>query len=289
MSLKLIKGTRNRGAAALAGLFLWLLSPPTTARAAEEIVWTGERSIYYSGLQDAAHEFTRLTKIKVTAIPGGCGAASAGVKSGKVDVGGLCCAIKEEELSKFGFKHYPIGIEGLAIVVHPSNPVKSLTQQQVRDILTGKITNWKEVGEKERPIKVVARPHCTDREGNWKQIVPDKKLLAKGRIDVKEDQDVLLAVKDNENSIGFIGLNMVNPRFARAIAVDGIAPSRASLIDGTYPWKIQNSLILASDSSAAAKKFVDFILGDGRKLLHKDLVFLDEVKPAPAKKTGKGR
>ena len=157
----------------------------------------------------------------------------------------------------------------------------------MRDVLTGKITNWKEVGEKERPIRSSPGPIARTGRVTGKQIVPDKKLLAKGRIDVKEDQDALLAVKDNENSIGFIGLTMVNPRFAKAIAVDGIAPSRASLIDGTYPWKPQNSSSLASNSSAAAMKFVDFILGDGRKLLHKDLVFLDEVKVAPAKKTGK--
>ena len=132
----------------------------------------------------------------------------------------------------------------------------------MRDVLTGKITNWKEVGEKERPI-IVARPHCTDREGNWKQIVPDKKLLAKGRIDVKEDQDALLAVKDNENSIGFIGLNMVNPASPRPSPSTDRARGVAHRRDVPVGSRRTPSSWLSN--SSAAKKFVDFHSGRREK------------------------
>ena len=226
MTSKSMKEIAKSGAAALAALFVWLLSSPAPGQAAGEIVWTGERSIYYGGLQDAAHEFTRLTKIKVTAIPGGAGPLPPASSRARSTWAASVAPSRKRSSPSSASSTTPLESR----VLPSSSPEQP---GQVAHSTAGEGRPHRQDHElegsrrKERPIKVVARPHCTDREGNWKQIVPDKKLLAKGRIDVKEDQDVLLAVKDNENSIGFIGLNMVNPRFAKAIAVDGIAPSRA--------------------------------------------------------------
>ena len=86
MTSKSAKRSRT-GAAALAALFVVLSSGAGSGGRGDRL--DGRAFDLLRGLQDAAHEFTRLTKIKVTAIPGGCGAASAGVKQGKVDVGGL--------------------------------------------------------------------------------------------------------------------------------------------------------------------------------------------------------
>ncbi|MBI5042282.1 MAG: substrate-binding domain-containing protein [Nitrospirae bacterium] len=258
----------------------------TIAYAAEnELVWTGERSIYYGGIVGAAEEFTKKTGIKVTTIPGGCSTAAKGVKSGKVDVGGLCCKPKEEEL-KAGYKAYPLAYEALVIIVNNANPITNLTVQQVRDIFSGKIKNWKEVGGQDKPIKVVTRLHCKDREDNWKQILNSPELFTKDRKDVKEDQDVLLAVGNEPNSIAYISLTMVNRKFAKVLSINGITPSRESLIDNTYPWKGTDYMITMGEPTGNKKKFIEFLLTDGRKFFKKDVAFVDEVKPVVAKKKG---
>ncbi len=257
------------------------------AYAAEnELIWAGERSVYYSGIGKAAEEFYKATGIKVTAIPGGCPLGAKGVASGKVDIGGLCCRPKEEEITKLGFKVFPLAYDALAIIANNANPITNLTMQQVRDIFTGKIKNWKEVGGQDRSIKLVTRLHCKDREDNWKQILSAPELFAKEKKNVAEDQEVLLAVNNEKDAFGFILLSMVNRRYVKVLNINGVAPSRESLIDNTYPWRMTDYMITKGEPTGSKKKFIDFLFGEGRKYLSKDIAFVDEVKPVVAKKKG---
>lgn len=253
--------------------------------AENHLIWGGERSIYYSGIGKAADEFYKATGIKVTIIPGGCPLGSKGVASGKLDVGGLCCRPKEEEITKLGLKAFPLAYDALVIIVNNANPIKDLTMQQVRDIFAGKIKNWKEVGGQDRPIKLVTRLHCKDREDNWKQILSTPEQFAKEKKNVAEDQEVLLAVNNDKDAFGFILLSMVNRRYVKVLNMNGITPSRESLIDQTYPWKMTDYMVTKGEPTGNKKKFIDFLFGEGRKHLSKDLAFVDEVKKVkPVKK-----
>ncbi len=260
-------------------LFLTFFIFSAKAYAAEnELIWGGERSIYYSGIGKASDEFYKSTGIKVTIIPGGCPLGSKGVASGKLDVGGLCCRPKEEEITKLGLKAFPLAYDALVIIVNNANPIKDLTMQQVRDIFTGKIKNWKEVGGLDRPIKLVTRLHCKDREDNWKQILSTPEQFAKEKKNVAEDQEVLLAVNNDKDAFGFILLSMVNKRYVKVLNMNGITPSRESLIDQTYPWKMTDYMVTKGEPTGNKKKFIDYLFGEGRKHLSKDLAFVDEVK-----------
>ncbi|MFZ3091152.1 MAG: substrate-binding domain-containing protein [Nitrospirota bacterium] len=261
----------------------FLVIAAKTGFAAEELIWGGERSIYYSGIGKVADEFYKASGIKVTIIPGGCPLGSKGVASGKLDVGGLCCKPKEEEITKLGFKIFPLAYDALVIIVNNANPITNLTMQQVRDIFAGKIKNWKEVGGQDRLIKLVTRLHCKDREDNWKQILSTPELFAKEKKNVAEDQEVLLAVNNEKDAVGFILLSMVNRRYAKVLNINGITPSRESLIDQTYPWKMTDYMVTKGEPTGNKKKFIDFLFGEGRKYLSKDLAFVDEVKPVKKK------
>ena len=261
----------------------FIVAKPAYA-AENELIWGGERSIYYSGIGKASDEFYKATGIKVIIIPGGCPLGSKGVASGKLDVGGLCCRPKEEEITKLGLKAFPLAYDALVIIVNNSNSITNLTMQQVRDIFMGKIKNWKEVGGNDRPIKLVTRLHCKDREDNWKQILSSAELFAKEKKNVAEDQEVLLAVNNDKDAFGFILLSMVNRRYVKVINMDGITPSRESLIDQTYPWKLTDYMVTKGEPTGNKKKFIDYLFGEGRKHLSKDLAFVDEVKAKPVKK-----
>lgn len=241
------------------------------------IIWNGDRTTYYGGLVRAAEEFTKMTGIKVVAIPGDCSSGVKGVLTGKIDVGGLCCFPKDDEMNKLGIKVYQYAWEALTIVVNNANPVTNLTARQVRDIFSGKITNWKEVGGQDRPIKVITRLHCKDRDGHWRQILADAALF-KSSNDVKEDQEVLLEIVKDPDTIGFISMNMVNPKFIKIISINGVRPSKPTLIDGTYPWKMPVSFITKGDPKGTVKQFIDFVSGKGRAYMNKDMVFVEEIK-----------
>lgn len=240
------------------------------------IIWNGERATYYGGLVRAAEEFTKKTGIKVIAIPGGCSSGVKGIETGKISVGGLCCFPKDTELSK-GIKAHQYAWEALAIVVNNANPITNLTAQQVRDIFSGKITNWKDVGGQDKPIKVITRLHCKDRDGHWRQILNDSALF-KSIKDVKEDQEVLLEIGKEQDSIGFISMNMINQKYVKIISINGVKPSKDSLVDGSYPWKMPISFITKGEPKELVKQFIDFISGEGRAYMNKDMAFLDEIK-----------
>jgi len=261
----------------LTGIILLSLMAAPPAYSAEVIIWNGERATYYGGLVRAAEEFTKKTGIKVVAIPGGCFSGVRGVLTGKIDVGGLCCFPKDSEINKSGIKAYQYAWEALVIVINNTNPVSNLTAQQVRDIFSGKITSWKEVGGQNKPIKVITRLHCKDREGHWKQILPDPSLFKSSK-DVKEDQEVLVEIEKNPDAIGFVSRNMVNPMFVKIVRVNGVMPSKSTLIDGTYPWKMPISFITRGEAKGDVKKFIDFISHEGRAYMNKELAFMDEIK-----------
>ncbi|GAB4415331.1 MAG: phosphate ABC transporter substrate-binding protein [Thermodesulfovibrionales bacterium] len=258
-------------------LFFLPLLVATPSYSENVIIWNGERATYYGGFVRAAEEFTKKTGIKVVAIPGGCSSGVKGVLTGKIDVGGLCCFPKDNEVNKMGIKAYQYAWEALVIVVNNANRINNLSSQQIRDIFSGKIINWKEVGGQNKPIRVITRLHCKDREGHWRQILADPALFKSSK-DVKEDQEVLVEIEKNPDAIGFVSRNMVNPKFVKIVSVNGIMPSKSTLIDGTYPWKMPISFITKGEAKGDIKKFIDFISHEGRAYMNKDLAFMDEIK-----------
>ena len=103
---------------------------------------------------------------------------NAGIKAAKQNKPGhetfgfLCCPLSQEEIDKEGLIVYPLAKEPILILTHDDNPVSNLTSQQARDIFSGKIISWKEVGGPNKPIVVVTRLHCKKRPGHWKTILP---------------------------------------------------------------------------------------------------------------------
>ncbi|MBT9536498.1 MAG: substrate-binding domain-containing protein [Nitrospirae bacterium] len=172
------------------------------------------------------------------------------------------------------------------IVINTANPITNLSSQQVKDIFSGKVTNWKEVGGKDNPIKVITRLHCKDREGHWRQILPDTSFFKSSK-DVKEDQDVLLEMGKSPDTIGFISMNMINPKFVKVISINGVKPSKSSLIDRTYPWKMPISFITRGEAKGNVRQFIDFVSHEGKAYMNKDMVFMDEIKGESKKIPGK--
>jgi ABC-type phosphate transport system substrate-binding protein len=152
--------------------------------------------------------------------------------------GFVCCELTDEEVHKKNLEVYPLANEPLLILVNESNPISNLTLQQVRDIFSGKIRNWTEVGGKDKPIVVVVRLHCKNRPGHWKTILPSADKFRKDRLNVKSADDMVKKVTDFSSAIGhtgstwsFSGKDRVKP-----LMIDGYAPTAANLAAGKYPF-----------------------------------------------------
>lgn len=127
-----------------------------------------------------------------------------------------------------------VALDGLPILVHPSNPVKNLTLEQVRDIYLGKITNWKGVGGPDKRIVMVSRDTNSGTYETFQELVMKKQKIAAACEYVGSNGAVRSRVQSTPTAIGYAGLGFVD-RTVKALAINGIYPTQRTVATGKYP------------------------------------------------------
>lgn len=189
---------------------------------------------------------------------------NAGIKNaklngpGKETFGFVCCPLKKEEVEKEKIRVYPLALEPILILVNQTNPVNNLSQQQVRDIFAGKITNWKEVGGHDKPIAVVTRLHCKKRPGHWKTILPSADKFRKLRLNVSSADEMVNRVSDFDGAIGHTGSTWLfeTGNKVKHITVDAKEPTADNLKKELYPFYRQLSAVTDLNPSDDVKAII---------------------------------
>jgi phosphate transport system substrate-binding protein len=201
--------------------------------------------------------YNRTIKLfgKEAMLGAGCG---AGIKKarenrpGHETFGFVCCPLSADEVRKEGLTVHPLAQEALLILVNKSNPITDIPIEKVRAIFRGEVKNWKEVGGDDRPIVVVLRPHCPDRPGHWKSIVPTLAEFRRDRLDVKSEAEVVQRVSDFAEGIGNIGATWIfSPdEKVKVITVSGLAPTAENLRAHRYPFTQELSIVTHGEISS---------------------------------------
>lgn len=195
--------------------------------------------------------------ITVTYDPTGSGTGIESVSTGKCDIGLSSRALKDSET---GLTGTTIALDGIAIIVNADNKVADLTVQQIADIFTGKITNWKDVGGDDLEITCIGREANSGTRDGFESVT-DTKDACKLSQELTSTGAVISAVGSNKNAIGYASLSAVEGQDGiKAVTVGGVACSEASVLDGSYA--IQRPFVLVTkdgtELSSAAKAFFDF-------------------------------
>ena len=189
----------------------------------------------------------------------GSGAGIEAALSGACDIGLSSRELKESETEK-GAREHLAALDGIALVVHAGNPVTELSMEQVADIFTGKITNWKELGGPDAPIAPYGREAGSGTRGAFEELTGTAGHCAY-RNEYGSTGDVTGNVSANPNAIGYVSLASVRDGVA-VVAVDGVACTEDTVQDGTYP--IRRPLLLVTRRGAplgeAAQAFLDYAL-----------------------------
>lgn len=202
--------------------------------------------------------------------------SSSGLKNlidGKVLMVATSRALKPDE-AKAGIKVIPIARDAIAIVVGSDNPFQgSLSKNQLRDIYTGKITNWSEVGGANLPIKVYNRSSDSGTQGFFKDdVLLDAKYAPDGenfKTWERDETTAVLRVLGN-NGIYYTTVSQtVRQDTIRVVPIDGISPeNRKAILDRTYPIIRDVYLAVPKQASPAVKQFVEFALSsDGQRIV----------------------
>ncbi len=194
---------------------------------------------------------------KFTYNPTGSGSGITAVLEGRCDIGLSSRALKDEEKAK-GLKETTIALDGIAIIVNPSNAVSDLTVEQITRIYTGEITNWKELGGKDSEIVLIGREAGSGTRDGFESATGTKDKC-KYRQQLTSTGDVIATVAQNPNAIGYASLAAIKDT-VKTLKVNGVAPSEATVKDDSY--KIQRPFVFVTkdgtELSQTAQKFFDY-------------------------------
>lgn len=220
-------------------------------------------------LMSASHTIHGALDITIHAH--GSGTAFKGILANAADLGMASRPIKPSERSDVAHiadltesgKEIVVGLDGIAVVVHPSNPINHLTIDQLRAIFSGQVTNWSELGGTPRPIQVYARDNKSGTFDTFKSLVLGKKATLASRAKRYESNDQLSDdVAADLNGIGFTGLPSVRRSKPLAIAEGDntpILPSELSVATEDYPLSRRLFLYNPFNDEPLLRDLVQFV------------------------------
>ena len=195
--------------------------------------------------------------VTITYDATGSGTGIESAKNKSCDVGLSSRALKDSET---GLKSITVALDGIAIIVNADSGVSNLSLQQISDIFTGKITNWSEIGGSDLEISCIGRESGSGTRDGFESITGTKDSC-------KLDQEltstgaVITAVSSSKNAIGYASLSSVEGKTGvKAVTVDGVACSEATVLDGSYKIQRPFNFIVSEDAqlSPAAQAFIEF-------------------------------
>ena len=202
--------------------------------------------------------FQNDTGIGFTYNPTGSGSGIKAVQEGRCDIGLSSRDLKDEE-KEAGLSGTVLAYDGIAIIVNPENPVTDLSVETIAKIYTGEITNWSEVGGNDVEIVLIGREAGSGTRDGFESIT-DTEDACQYRQELTSTGDVITTVSQNPGAIGYASVASVKDT-VKAVTVDGVAPTEATIKDGSYV--VQRPFVLVTKTgvelSDAAFKFFTYI------------------------------
>lgn len=200
--------------------------------------------------------------VRIEVQLGGSGRGAGDTRQGKADIGMVSRVLDDADIDLYGI---PIARDGVAVVVHKSNAVKALSKRQLADIYSGKVTNWRQLGGPDGPVRVLgaaADSGASELFAHYLEI-PYKKLML---------QQVILANADRINAVAGDPLAIVYVSFGEAerkvqrgqtiklLAIDGVSATGANVRSSNYPLSRPLTLVSRGAPVGRAKGFIEYCL-----------------------------
>jgi phosphate transport system substrate-binding protein len=276
-------------------LLLTACGPASSAQAASDstaayIENKGSDTIVNLALAWAEKYQSEHTDVRISVTGGGSGTGIAALINGTVDIANASRKIKEEELAEAKSNgvdpiEFIVARDAIAVVVNPENPVDKLTLQQISDIYSGKIENWKEVGGEDRPIVKLSRETNSGTHVYFLETVlrlgdkNDKTLFSMDTLLLPSSEGIISEVRQNPNAIGYDGLGYV-PKDLKVVAIAKetggayVLPSIATVNDKSYAIARDLYMYTNGQPIGAVKDYLDWIISPEAQAIVAELGFV---------------
>jgi phosphate transport system substrate-binding protein len=258
---------------------------PSKSSGTKSIENKGSDTLVNLALAWAERYMQEHPEMRISVTGGGSGTGIASLMSRTVDIANASREMKPEEIQAAkanGFTpvQFVVARDAIAVVVNPSNPVRALTMQQISEIYTGKITNWRKVGGEDRPIVLLSRE---SNSGTYVYVLehvirmgdPKSTLLfSPDTLLMPSSEGISTEVRQNPNAIGYDGLGYVtSDQKVLAVARDAnspsVLPSISTVNDRSYPISRSLYMVTAGEPGGQLKTYLDWVLGPGQELVSK--------------------
>jgi len=244
----------------------------SAAAGAQEIKITGSTTLLPVAQKTAEIFMKKNPGIRITVGGGGSGVGIASLVDGTCDIANSSRAMKSKERQsalsrKVNPKANVVALDAIALVVNSSNRIEGLTRQQVKDIYSGKISNWSQVGGNNLRIVVVSRDSASGTFEAFNELALGGARVRKDALMQASNQAVATIVSQAPGAIGYVGLGYISGS-VRAVPVGGVKPSRKTVLSKSYGYSRSLFMYTNGEPRGAVKKYIDFVTGkEGQKIV----------------------
>ncbi len=248
--------------------------PAAQAEGKRTLLWAGCGITKKAFMKELAAAYERKTGVHIKIQGGGATKGIRKAAKGEIDIGGACRATIPGHPEETMADQVPVAWDALAVIVHPSNPVQTITMQQLKRVYLGRIRNWKELGGRNAPIELYVRKGKNSGVGrtlrelvfaNYDQTFPGAKYV------VKSSGPLEKGIQKNPNGIGVTGISSAKRRKVKILKLEGKDPSFANIKSGEY--LLYRPLYLVrrrGETDPLVNDFISFALSkEGREVIRK--------------------
>lgn len=217
---------------------------------------------------------------------GGSSAGIQAVRTGAAQVGMSSRLLTPQERDLLA---YPIAYDAIAVIVHPANPLRNLSLEQIRRVFSGQVRRWEEIGGRSAAITLVSREEGSGTREAFQHLLMGKSEISLRALVQDSNGAIRQVVADDPNSIGYISLGLVNEK-VKAVGIDGVEATIENIRLQSYKVVRPFLFVFRSAPQDTAKRFLDFVLSEaGQKLLVQEgLVSVSSLPPAKEERKAKG-
>ncbi len=218
----------------------------------------------------AAEEFNLLQdKYHVSVTSGGTGVGITDVAEGRSDIAMASREIKPEERQRYEsayrkFEEYPVGFDAICLVVSSDvydSGITSLSREQLRQIYSGEIANWDEVGGSDMEIFAIGRKSGSGTRDTFHEVILGSKEAETPGVSMEasDSSEVKTAIVGSDNAIGYVGYSYVLYGDTKVISLDGIQPTIENIKKGAYPLARKLYFYTLGDPKPGALAFINYV------------------------------
>jgi phosphate transport system substrate-binding protein len=212
----------------------------------------------------AEHFAEKNPEIPVNVQGGGSTAGVQATINGTCDIGASSRNLKPSER---GLETVLIALDGIAVIVHKDNPIEDLTVEQVRDIFTGRTTNWRELGGINSTIIPVTREEGSGTRASFEEMIMGEDAISDACLVQDSNGAVREIIATTRQGVGYISVGLIDER-EKAVALNGVEPTLANIASDRYRFARPFLLLLRDKPQGDAKKFIEYTLSpEGQGIL----------------------